>query len=86
MSDITGMNIVQHKETILAICASASSELALEQCLNKIVKAWKKRDFKFAKLFIQLPKITEKSFKVSLFILYLLDTKKHTAFEKGIPL
>ena len=43
------MNIVENAEKVFLICAAASSEFALHQCLHALIKQWEKKNFKFRK-------------------------------------
>ncbi|XP_057293707.1 dynein axonemal heavy chain 1-like isoform X2 [Hydractinia symbiolongicarpus] len=49
VSDIVSMSIWDNYDKIRKICMDATSECALENCLDCLIKEWEKRDFKLAK-------------------------------------
>eukprot|EP00111_Clytia_hemisphaerica_P005633 TCONS_00016358-protein len=49
ISDILSLNIVENAAKVYQICAAASSEYALQQCLQTLIKKWEKKNFKFRK-------------------------------------
>lgn len=49
VSDIVSMPIWDNYDKIREICMAATSECALENCLDCLIKEWEKRNFKLAK-------------------------------------
>ena len=49
VADLLSSNLGRYKDLITTICAGAAAEYALEQQLNRLIRAWQEKDFKLAK-------------------------------------